>query len=70
MFPVEKIADTNPVRPGCIPCVGGAEEASVEWLNPISKQESSSTDERQDHIMKDPMGHRQGFQFHSTKRMK
>ena len=43
---MEKIADKKPVRPCCVPCVGGAEEASVEWLNPISKQESSSRDRK------------------------
>lgn len=38
---MEKIADAKPVRPGCVPHVWETEEASVEWLKPISKEDSS-----------------------------
>ena len=43
---MEKIADTKPVRPGCVPRVWEAEDASVEWLKPISKEENSSRDRK------------------------
>lgn len=68
MFLVEQIADTKPLRPGCFPCVWGAEEASVERLKLVSKEDGRKG--RQDQIMKDPMGHGKGFQFHSALRVK
>lgn len=48
MFLVEQIADTKPLRPGCFPCVWGAEEASVERLKLVSKEDGRKG--RQDQI--------------------